>query len=186
MSAWIHEPALSYRLEQPYITERTSSPIALVAAQTSAQVQSVDALIDQGRQHYKAQRFTSAINDWSQASEVLATQNQPAQQALLHSYMTTAYQALGQWENAETNILHSLDLLAVASVPPQISAQIYNTFGSLQFATGRIQSALETWQQAETLYLQNGDELRYFNNLLNQIQAQQTLGFYHQVADTLR
>ncbi|MEL6939204.1 MAG: CHAT domain-containing protein [Cyanobacteria bacterium J06598_1] len=142
-------------------------------------------LIEQGRHNYLSQRFTAAVNDWSQAEAILAAQNNFAQQALLLSYLTAAYQQLGQWEQAEQCISQSLEIISEVSVAPQISAQVYNTFGSLQFATGNVSSALERWQQAAAIYLNSGDEQRYFNNLLNQVQALQTLGYYHQVAGKL-
>lgn len=171
----------STSVAEPTASTAQSGPVQ------SGPVQSLTAqsLIEQGRRHYSAQQFTAAVTAWSEAAAMLANLDKPEQQALSLSYLTAAYQALGQWKQASESIERSLALIREETAPPQISAQIYNTLGSLQFAKGNSQAALEVWQQAATLYLKSEDELRYFNNLLNQIQAQQALGYYHQVADTL-
>ncbi|MGB3493279.1 MAG: CHAT domain-containing protein [Elainellaceae cyanobacterium] len=143
-------------------------------------------LLDQGRQAYAAQRFSEAVAAWEEAAALLS--NQPLQQALAFSYLTAAYQQLSQWEVGDRTITQSLDILSTAPDSAQklaVSAQVHNTLGSLQFARGQTQSALETWQTAADLYMQAGDESRIFNSLLNQIQAQQALGYYQQVQNTL-
>ncbi|MEM9152627.1 MAG: tetratricopeptide repeat protein [Cyanobacteria bacterium P01_F01_bin.3] len=156
-----------------------------------AQAPSAQALIEQGRDYYNAQRFTAAATAWSEAAVLFASENNPPQQALALSYLTAAEQQLGHLEAANTHISQSVALISAlisdteeASLTP-ISAQIQNTLGSLQFAQGRTQLALETWQLAAELYLQLADQPRYLNNLLNQVQAQQSLGFYHQAGKTL-
>lgn len=143
-------------------------------------------LLDRGRQAYAAQRFSEAVAAWEEAAALLASQ--PLQQALAFSYLTAAYQQLSQWEAGDRTITQSLELLSIAPDSAQtlaVSAQIHNTLGSLQFAQGQTQSALETWQIAADLYMQTGDESRIFNSLLNQIQAQQALGYYQHVQNTL-
>ncbi|WP_052049855.1 CHAT domain-containing protein [Leptolyngbya sp. KIOST-1] len=117
-----------------------------------------------------------------------ATSNQPLNQALALSYLTLAYQQLSQWDAADRAITRSLNLLATAPDSAQklaVSAQVHNTLGGLQFARGQTQAALETWQTAAKLYRQTGDESRYVNALLNQVQAQQSLGYYQPARRTL-
>ena len=143
-------------------------------------------LLDQGRQAYAAQRFSEAVAAWEEAAVLLS--NQPLQQALALSYLTAAYQQLSQWEAGDRTITQSLDILSTAPDSAQtvaVRAQVHNTLGSLQFARGQTQAALETWYTAADLYIQAGDESRIFNSLLNQIQAQQALGYYQQVQNTL-
>ncbi|MEL7068623.1 MAG: CHAT domain-containing protein [Cyanobacteria bacterium J06581_3] len=173
-------------------SELVRSPAPDLSAQPfNAQVPSAQGLLTQGREHYNTQRFTAAADAWAQAAALFASDNNRPQQALALSYLTATEQQLGQWEAANTHISQSIALiseLGTASQSPAIipiSAQIQNTLGSLQFAQGRTQLALETWQSAEALYLQLNDQSRYFNNLLNQVQAQQVLGFYHQAGITL-
>jgi len=156
------------------------TPLAIAATP------SPNALIDRGRQAYAAQRFHEAVTAWEAA--VTEFVDRPLQQALALSYLTAAYQQLSQWGDADRAITQSLDLLSTIPDSAQklaVSAQIHNTLGSLQFAQGQTQAALETWQTAADRYAQMDDESRYFNCLLNQVQAQQSLGYYQQARQTL-
>jgi tetratricopeptide (TPR) repeat protein len=143
-------------------------------------------LLDRGRQAYNAQRYRDAVVAWEAA--VTAFADQPLQQALALSYLTAAYQQLSQWADADRAITQSLDLLTTIPGTDQkiaVSAQAHNTLGSLQYARGKTQSALETWQTAADLYAQTGDDARTINCWLNQVQALQSLGFYRQARDRL-
>ncbi len=170
-----------------------------VAQVPSNQALSNQALIEQGRAAYSSQRFTDAVVAWSQAVDSSSTstpskpsgsleQNDLLEQALTFSYLSAAYQQLGQWEAAQSALDQSQSLLPnqLDTVrAQQVSAQVYNTLGSLHFSLGETQQALEIWQVAADLYARVKEDSRYFNNLLNQIQAQQTLGYYNQVRKTV-
>ncbi|MBE7384624.1 MAG: CHAT domain-containing protein [Leptolyngbya sp. SIO1E4] len=174
--AWSYPPGFA-----PFLGQYSLSPPPAIAS-------SADSLLEQGRQDYNAERFTDAIAAWSQAEDLLRSHNNSLQQALALSYLTAAHQQLGQWDVAHDNIHESLDLLppaATSSLEQQVTAQVHNTLGSLQFAQGHTQDALVTWQYAANLYDQIGDESRYLNNLINQVRAQQTLGYYQRARDTL-
>ncbi|MGB3517875.1 MAG: hypothetical protein WBA43_15575, partial [Elainellaceae cyanobacterium] len=170
-------PALSHSISLFGDTRQTLPEIAATPA---------DQLLDRGRQAYAAQRFSEAVAAWEEAAALFS--HQPLQQALALSYLTAAYQQLSQWDASDRAITQSLALLATApdsALKQQTSAQVYNTLGSLQFAQGQTQAALETWQTAADLYAQTGDQSRYFNCLLNQVQAQQSLGYYQRARNTL-
>ncbi len=171
----------------PLCAGRLASVAALPSLSTTQLVSSATAdLLDQGRQAYHAQRYQQAVAAWDQA--VMQSSHQQFQQALALSYLTAAYQQLSQWEASDRAIARSLDLLATAPDSAQnlaVSAQVHNTLGSLQFTRGQTQAALETWQTAAELYRQTGDEGRYVNCLLNQVQAQQSLGYYQPARRTL-
>ena len=157
-------------------------------APAPAMASSAASLMEQGRQDYRNQRFTDAVVVWLQAADMLRSQNNALDQALALSYLTAAYQQLGEWDSAQRRIHESRALLpaeATSSHAQQVTAQVHNTLGSLQLAQGQAQAALETWQYAASLYTLSGDESRYLNNLINQVQAQQTLGYYHRVRDSL-
>lgn len=192
-------PGIGHERAQTSIVEISEQPLlaSILYTQSSStqspspQTSSAQALIEQGREDYTAQRFTAAVNAWTEAAALLASQGDRLQQALALSYLTAAEQQLGHLAAAETHISQSMATLSDAesasdleSILP-VAAQIRNTLGSLQFAKGRTQLALETWQSAAALYLQLGDQIRYLNNLLNQVQAQQALGFYHQAERSL-
>jgi CHAT domain-containing protein len=148
-------------------------------------------LVQQGRELYKAQHFSEAATVWRQAAEVYQTQKDELNQAMLLSYLSLAYQQLGQLPKASEAITSSLKLLQVeqekGSAPnrAQILAQALNTQGSLQLAQGQAEQAVTTWQRAATTYAQVGDEEGRMGSLINLAQAQQVLGFYLPARKTL-
>ena len=183
-------PALGFQPE--YISTPGQRPPTAAEALDS----SIDVLMDMGRQAYAEQRFNDAVIAWSQAATALrpesaatASQSPQLSRALALSYLTAAYLKLSHWDPAQKSITQSLDLLPAlpaSALEQQVTAQVHNTLGSLQFAQGQIQSALETWQYAGRLYARIDDNgTRHLNNLLNQVQAQQALGYYQQARRTL-
>lgn len=166
-----------------------SHPLPVSMAQSS-----VDAsqLLQQGREQYQQGAFAQAIALWHQAAIASQTQGDLANQALAFSYLSLAYQQLGEWSQAQTAIATSLDLVRSvesrenASLNHQlILAQGLNTQGSLQFTQGQTEAALATWQQATAIYTQLGDEQRRIGSLINQAQAQQVLGLFVRARQTL-
>lgn len=148
-------------------------------------------LVQQGRELYKVERFSEAVTVWRQAAEVYQTQNDELNQAMLLSYLSLAYQQLGQLPAASEAITSSLKLLHTeqsknnTSNRSQILAQALNTQGSLQLALGQAEQAVTTWQRAATTYAQVGDEEGRIGSLINLAQAQQVLGLYLPARKTL-
>lgn len=146
-------------------------------------------LLEQGHTLYTAGRFSEAVTVWQQAVETFHAQDDRSNQALNLSYLSLAYQKLGQWEQAERAIATSLELLkhqATSSPNPQILAQALNTKGNLQLTMGQPEAAFETWQQAEKVYAQAGDETGKLGCQINQAQALQTLGLYRRAQNLLQ
>ncbi|MDZ8239219.1 MAG: CHAT domain-containing protein [Nostoc sp. ChiQUE01a] len=142
-------------------------------------------LIQQGRELYQAQRYAEAINIWQLA---LKAQKNLSSQAMVLNYLSLAYQQLGQWQQATQTISSSLKLIQNSQATPQtklIFAQALNTQGSLQLAEGKTEQALNTWQQAATIYTAAGYTQGRIGSLINQAQAQQALGLYLQARKTL-
>ncbi|MFN6558697.1 MAG: CHAT domain-containing protein [Nostoc sp. ChiSLP01] len=143
-------------------------------------------LIQQGRELYQAQRYAEAINIWDLA---LKAESNPSSQAMVLNYLSLAYQQLGQWQQASQTISSSLNLIQnFQQTTPQtklIFAQALNTQGSLQLAQGKPEEALNTWQQATTIYTAAGYTQGRIGSLINQAQAQQALGLYLQARKTL-
>ncbi|MFN6472188.1 MAG: CHAT domain-containing protein [Nostoc sp. SerVER01] len=143
-------------------------------------------LIQQGRELYQAQRYAEAVNIWQLA---LKAENNPLSKAMVLNYLSLAYQQLGNWQQATQTISSSLNLIQNSQqATPQtklIFAQALNTQGSLQLAEGKTEQALNTWQQAATIYTVAGYTQGRIGSLINQAQAQQALGLYLQARKTL-
>ncbi|MBL1175747.1 CHAT domain-containing protein [Pantanalinema sp. GBBB05] len=169
----------------PLVSEQ---PVA-IAQTTPGVVASLDAaqLMQQGRQRYQSGQVAEALQLWQQAAAMYQAQTDPVNQALALSYLALAQQQLGQFPAAKATIAQSLEL--IQPLAPQtkrpILAQVLNTQGSLQFAQGQAEAALATWEQAEQNYQQAGDEIGRIGSLVNQTQAQRSLGFYLQAKKTL-
>lgn len=138
------------------------------------------ALLVEGKQYYEQGQFSLAVSAWQQASQNYKQQGDILNQALTFNYLSLAYQALGRWQEAQRAINQSLELLKSSSDTNslKVQAKAYNTQGSLHLALGQTQSALESWQTAENLYTQLGDETGIIGGQINQSQALQNLGFY--------
>ena len=148
-------------------------------------------LVEQGRELYRAERFSEAATIWRQAAEAYQSQKDRLNQAMLLSYVSLAYQQLGLLSEASDAITSSLKLLQAEQgrdkIPngSQILAQALNTQGSLQLALGQAEQAVTTWQRAAITYAQVGDEEGRIGSLINLAQAQQVLGFYLPARKTL-
>ncbi|HEY9908085.1 MAG TPA: CHAT domain-containing protein, partial [Thermosynechococcaceae cyanobacterium] len=79
----------------------------------------------------------------------------------------------------------SLTGIAQSSPPPLDQAQALNLQGQQQFESGDSQNALESWQQAEALYRQSGNQQGAIGTRLNQAKALQNLGFYRRANSLL-
>jgi CHAT domain-containing protein len=156
------------------------------------------ALVQQGRSQYQSGRFAQAAEFWQQAAAAYAAQGDSLNQARVLGYLALAQQQLGAWDEAERSIATSFDLLRSLSLTPEqpaseqatteqqlVLAQILNTQGTLQFAQGQTELAIDAWRQATALYAAAGDEEKRIGSLLNQVQAQQALGLYLQARETL-
>ncbi len=161
----------------------TMQPVASISV---SQIQDTDnaQLVQKGRELYETGQFSEAVKAWEQSLEAYRGQNDVANQAMVLSNLSLAYQQLGQWEKATKAIASSLKLLQNAKNLP-ILAQALNTQGSLQLALGQSQQALNTWTQATVAYTQAKDEVGIARSLINQAQAMQALGLYRSALASL-
>lgn len=132
-------------------------------------------LVSQGKTDDETGHLADTIKTWQEAVKNYEKSGDRTNQALALHYLSLAYQDLGQWQQAETAITQSLDLLQ-PQANPAILAPILNTKGSLQLAMGQPQAALDTWKQAETIYAQADDQMGVLGSKINQAQAWQSLG----------
>ena len=158
-----------------------------------AESQNAAHLLTQGKTAYEAGRFAEAARHWQQASQKYQKNNNSLYQALSNNYLALAYQELGEWQEAETHLDSSLEILNGYSSSTKnnhdvstVIAQILNTQGSLQLAMGQAELALDSWQQAEQYYRQEKDDLGLFGSQINQAQALQQLGLYRRSQKLLK
>ncbi|OCQ99876.1 hypothetical protein BCD64_01970 [Nostoc sp. MBR 210] len=136
--------------------------------------------LEQGRQLYQSGSFTEAVNAWQRAVQTYHNQGDRSNEALSFSYLSLAQQELNQWEAAEKSIAQSVKILQTAQPAADaiVWAQILNTQANLQLRTGKAETALDIWQQAQKYYEQAGDKIGSLGSQINQAQALQSLGFY--------
>lgn len=165
-------PAVATNIEHPVSIVKTESKDAFY-------------LLTEGKTAYEAGRFTEAVQHWQQASQKYQKAQNNLYQALSNNYLALAYQELGQWQEAESKINSSLKFLDDYSSSKKearnvsaVTAQVFNTQGSLHLAMGKAQLALNSWQQAEQYYRQEKDDFGLFGSQINQAQALQQLGLY--------
>lgn len=85
--------------------------LSLITTPVIAQNNSTSAeqLIQTAKQLYNSQQFNSAIPVWQKALEILPDNS--LNEAMALSNLSLTYQKLGQWQEAETAINQSINLL---------------------------------------------------------------------------
>lgn len=146
--------------------------------------------LEQGIAAFEAGRLAEAVQLWQQAAQDYEAKSDRLNQALSLSYLSLAYQNLGQVQEAEQAINQSLDLLQHqnnwGSGGLAILGQALNTQGRLQLTKGQAEAALDTWKQATDAYTRAGDETGKLGSQINQAQALQTLGLYRRAQTLLK
>ncbi|BBC25484.1 CHAT domain-containing protein [Pseudanabaena sp. ABRG5-3] len=185
-------------LGQPVIAtnphRQDENPLTKVGASPLAQ--SADSFMEQGSRLYDTGQLVQAVATWKQALQIYrdrqravpSPQNQ-LDEALCLSYLSMAYQDLGEWQEAEIAIAQGSDLISqqpsTSKERIEIAARISNAKGSLQLAKGQSQAALESWKIAVEQYTQLGDEIGQLGSLTNQAQVLQALGLFRQASEQL-
>ncbi|MBE9227252.1 CHAT domain-containing protein, partial [Phormidium sp. LEGE 05292] len=145
-------------------------------------------LLREGKQFFQGEQFSQAVTVWQQAVSVFNASGNKQGEALGLSYLSLAYQQLGQWKEAENAILSSLSLIPNRSknkTDQQILAQALNAQGHLQLSLGQEDQAFKTWEKAAATYSQIGDTEGTIGSQINQAQALQSLGFYRRARENL-
>jgi CHAT domain-containing protein len=169
------------------VPARANQPHPRGELQEVVQALSPEQLLETGKQRYEAGQFSEAANFWQQAAQAYAAAGATLNQVQALNYLATAYQELGQWQAAEKAISQSLELLSKLNSPNAtlLLAQALNTQGSIQLATGKTETALATWKQAEAAYSRAGNETGKLGSRINQATALQALGQYRQAKNLL-
>lgn len=159
--------------------------LLVTARPTFAAHHSPDKFWTEGHHAYETGQLQQATQQWQKAAQLYGQQHQSTETALSLSYLALSYQELGQWQQAEDAIQRSLRLIQENETSVSVTAQVLNTYGSIQLALGQTEAALATWQEATALYQQIDDRVGELGSRLNQAQALQTLGFYRRARTLL-
>jgi len=142
-------------------------------------------LLQTGREYYDGGRYAEAAKVWSEAAQSFEKQGDRLNTAKTLSYLSLAYQEMGEWELAEKSINTSLEILQETPDSTAVLAQAINTKGSLQLSKGETETALNSWEKAEEIYTQLEDKIGVLGTQINQAQALQNLGLYRRAAQML-
>lgn len=146
-------------------------------------------LIQQGKTLYDAGKFSEAIAPLQQAAQRYQAQGDAMRQAIALSNLALAYQQLGQWQDANQAIQSGLALLGSPETSSQttlpVLVQALMIQGDLQLEGGQAETAIATWQQAETIYRRLGDTNGVAQSQINQAQALRVLGYYRRALTLL-
>ena len=96
---------------------------------------------------------------------------------------------MGAWSQAAKALAQGEEIIAKIereAEKSQLLAQILEVKGQVELSLGQEQNALETWQQATSLYAAQGNISGFTRGKIYQAQALQALGLYSQSLKTLR
>ncbi|MBE9040825.1 CHAT domain-containing protein [Oscillatoriales cyanobacterium LEGE 11467] len=151
---------------------------------TTSQNTTVD-LEAQGRNLYGAGNFAEAARIWQQMAEA---ETDPGRRSMALSNLSLCWQKLGRWDEAQTAIDRSLQLLSAPDsegTASSIYAQTLHIRGNLEFERGEYDRALEDWENATELYDRAGDENGVVRSQLDRLRAMRALGLYRRAETTL-
>ncbi len=170
----------------PSLVGKGARGLGMKSANNISSSSQTESLVEQGKTLYDAGQFAEAVKVLQQAAAAFRASGDKLREAMTLSNLSLAYQQLGQWTEAEKAIAQSLQILqsrentGTSSDRAQIIAQALDVQGRLQFAQGKTEAALTTWQKAADIYQQIGDAATLTRNRINSAQALQALGLYVQ------
>jgi CHAT domain-containing protein/predicted negative regulator of RcsB-dependent stress response len=142
--------------------------------------------MDRGKTLYETGQYAAAAEVLEQVVTRYRSQGNTLAEAVALSNLSLVYQELGRWQEAETAVTNSLQLLeAQPSRQSSTLAQIYDVQGQLFLSRGQADAALEAWQKSADLYQQANDLPSDVQSQINQAEALQRLGLYRRAIDQL-
>ncbi|MCT7982898.1 CHAT domain-containing protein [Laspinema sp. A4] len=160
------------------------------ASSVSVNAQAVTELLTEGKSRYEAGQFSEAVQFWEQAAIAFSEEENLLGQAQALSFLSLAYQSLGDYPKATEAIASAQGTIAQVSQGDRgdretVRAQILNAEGRLQFFRGNAAAALSTWQEATAAYRQAEDPTGEILSQINQARAMQALGLYRRATTLL-
>lgn len=166
--------ALVLWLQQPMIVSATNE-------------QPIQVIEQKAEQLYQQQRYIDAIALLKTAIKQYQKRGDRVGSAIANRNLALIYQRLGEWKQAVTTIAQAEKIISAIDEPTksQLLAQILEAKGQIELSLGRGQNALETWQQATSIYAEQGDLTGLTRGQIYQANALQALGLYSQSLKTL-
>ncbi len=146
---------------------------------------SLTTLVQDGKHYYQLGQYAKAIATWQQAADICVKQGDRLNHAIVLQNLALAHQQLGQWKQADQEIVLSIEILQADSQQPKLLAQALNIQGNIQLAQGKAEDALTIWQRAAITYEQSGDTDGAIRSKINQSQALRSLAQYPKAKETL-
>lgn len=169
----------------PTTVAQTVPPRAVVNGSVAA-VDAWAALETQAQASYTAGRYREAEQQLQQLRQGYHQAGNRVRAAIAASNLSLTQQKLGQWASAKATLEEAWSLLKHQSVPQGVLAQVMDVQGQLDFATGNLDVALQTWRETAALYRQLSNVSSQIRSRLNQAQALQAQGLFQQVLRTLQ
>ncbi|BAZ40060.1 TPR repeat protein [Calothrix sp. NIES-4101] len=151
---------------------------------------------DEGKELYEAGRFSEAAQILEQAVQQYRQKGEILKQAGTLGNLSLTYQQMGKWTEAKQAITESLQLQGVgveahtstnAPITNQkLLAQTYTIQGKLFLSIGQTENALQSWQQAEKIFIEAGETSSSIAARIAQTQALQILGYYRSAVKILQ
>lgn len=146
-------------------------------------------LLQQGEALYQAGRFSEAIAILQQALGIYEQQNNNLGQAAALTNLSVVYEKLGAWNEADTAINNSLNLLGWDDSSQKLNvnrkselweiiAQTLDIKASLLLKQGKSDASVEISQQAEQIWKKLNNNIGLTRSRINQAQALRVAGFY--------
>ncbi|WP_019503621.1 CHAT domain-containing protein [Pleurocapsa sp. PCC 7319] len=170
--------ALIFLIQQPQIVVATSN-------QT---IQSIQSIEQEAQELYQQNQYSEAIALLKTAIKQYQQQGDRIGRAIATRNLALIYQKLGEWEQAKATLTQAEQLIQAINHEPersQLLAQVGEVKGQVELSLGRSQAALETWQQATSLYEEQGNISGLIQGKIYQAYALQALGLYSQSIKTL-
>lgn len=144
--------------------------------------------IEQAEQLYQQNQYPEAIATLKTAIKQYQKQGDVVGRAIATRNLALIYQKLGKWGQAKSTLAQATKIIATIEGEPeksQLSAQVLEVKGQLELSLGEAQNALESWQQATSLYEAQANITGLTQGKIYQASALQALGLYSQSLKTL-
>ncbi|PZO42185.1 MAG: hypothetical protein DCF19_08045 [Pseudanabaena frigida] len=157
MTSWLRSIACVLTISVLSLGLPPNHPLTTAQAQSIQQNRSAEAarLFNQGLQQVQASQYQQALQSSQQALQIYRELNDP-NQASAHLLIGNIYLLLGQYENATSSFLQTLEI-ARAINNAALESKALNNLGATYFALGQYQKALEFNQKSLAIAKSSGD-----------------------------